>query len=213
MSSLRPRTGLHGYRLLTVGLAVVLLSPAPAEAHVALQAMGSFWSGVAHLLTSFDQVFFFVGLAIWSSLLDRDLGAQMIGAVFVTVFAGVLLGAVVDPQGRFDVGGIVAALLTVVGLAGAARVRLNAVPVLGLASVGGLVAGTAATSGATGMSLGLFSLGGSIASASVLSYAILATRCIRAEWGRIAMRAAASWIAAIGLMLLALAMIPGGGHK
>lgn len=210
MSSPRRRGGVRGCWLLTIGLAA-LLSPAPAEAHVALQAMGSFWSGVAHVLTSFDQVFFFVGLAIWSSFLDKDLDARLIGAVFGAVFAGVLLGAAADPDGRFDVGGIVAALLTLVGLAGATRLRLGAVPVLGFASVGGLAAGAAGAGGAAGMSLGLFSLGGSIASASVLSYALLATRRVGVEWGRIAMRAGASWIAAIGLMLLAFAIRHPGG--
>jgi hypothetical protein len=83
---------------------------------------------------------------------------------------------------------------------------------LGFASVGGLVGGAAGGGGAVGLSLGLFSLGGSIASASVLSYAILATRRVGNEWGRIAMRAGASWIAAIGLMLFALAMVYRGGH-
>jgi urease accessory protein len=210
MLSFRQSSGVGGYWLLTIGLAVLLL-PAPAEAHVALQTMGSFWSGVAHVLTSLDQVFFLIGLAIWTSFLDWDGDARLIAAVFIAVFAGVLLGAAVDPEGRFDLGGIVAALLTAVGLAGAARLRLNAAPVLGFASVGGLVAGAAGGSGATGLSLGLFSLGGSIASASVLSYAILATRRIGPEWARIAMRAGASWIAAIGLMLLAFAMVHRGG--
>jgi urease accessory protein len=211
MSSFRQSSGAGGYWHPTIGLAVLLL-PAPAEAHVALQTMGSFWSGVAHVLTSLDQVFFLIGLAIWTSFLDRDLDTRLIGAVFIAVFTGVLLGAAIDPEGRFDIGGVVAALLTTVGLAGAARLRLNAAPVLGFASVGGLVAGAAGGSGATGLSLGLFSLGGSIASASVLSYAILATRRIGPEWGRIAMRAGASWIAAIGLMLLAFAMVHRGGH-
>jgi hypothetical protein len=62
------------------------------------------------------------------------------------------------------------------------------------------------------MSLSLFSLGGSTASASVLSYVILATRGVGTEWGRIAMRAVASWIAAIGLMLLAFAVRHPGGY-
>jgi hypothetical protein len=38
----------------------------------------------------------------------------------------------------------------------------------------------------------------------VLSYGLLAARRLETEWGRIARRAGASWIAAIGLMVLAL---------
>jgi hypothetical protein len=54
----------------------------------------------------------------------------------------------------------------------------------------------------------LFALGGSIAGASVLSYGLLAARRLDLEWGRIARRAGASWIAAIGLMVLALSFAP-----
>jgi len=38
----------------------------------------------------------------------------------------------------------------------------------------------------------------------VLSYGLLAARPLEAEWGGVARRAGASWIAAIGLMVLAL---------
>ena len=78
---------------------------------------------------------------------------------------------------------------------------------LGVGAAGGLVSGAASSVGTSGLSIGLFSLGGSIASASVLSYGILAARRVETEWGRIALRVAASWIAAIGLMMLAFSSI------
>ncbi len=182
--------------------------PASAEAHVALQSMGSFWSGVAHLLTSLDQVCFLIGLAIWMSFLERRLDTRVIGLVF----AGIFVGAAADPDGRFALGGIVAVLMVVVGLAGAARIRASGIAVLGLASVGGIIAGAASASGATGLSLALFSLGSAIAGASVLSYGLLGARHVDVEWGRIGLRAVASWIGAAGLMLLALSVSHGGGR-
>ena len=188
--------------------AIAALLPAPAEAHVALQSMGSFWSGVAHLLTSLDQVCFLAGLAIWMSFLDRRLDARVIGLAFV----GIFVGAAADPDGRFGLAGLVAALMVVVGLAGAARIRAGAIPLLGLASVGGLIAGAAGASGATGLSLALFSLGSAIAGASVLSYGLLGARRVDVAWGRIALRAVASWIGAAGVMLLALAVSHSGGR-
>ena len=51
---------------LIFGLSLFLV-PATAEAHSAIEGIGSFWSGVVHLLTSFDQLAFLVGLAIWTS--------------------------------------------------------------------------------------------------------------------------------------------------
>ena len=54
----------HTVRLV-LGVAFCLI-PASAEAHTALQGVGSFWSGVVHLLTSLDQLGFLLGLAIWT---------------------------------------------------------------------------------------------------------------------------------------------------
>jgi hydrogenase/urease accessory protein HupE len=190
-----------------IGGAAALI-PRSAEAHVALESMGSFWSGAAHLLTSLDQLCFLVALAIWMSFLDRRLDARAIGLIF----AGIFIGAAAYPDGRFGFAGIIAALMAMVGLAGAIPIRIGAVPVLGIASVGGMIGGAASASGMTGLSLGLFSLGGAIAGASVLSYGLLAARRIDVEWGRIALRAVASWIAAAGLMLLALSVSHGGGR-
>ena len=78
--------------------------------------------------------------------------------------------------------------------------------------VGGLIVGAGAAEATPGLSVALFSVGGSIASASVLSYGLLAARRLDLEWGRIARRAGASWIAAIGLMVLALSFVPPTRH-
>lgn len=169
-----------------------------------LRGIGSFWSGVAHLLTSFDQLGFLLGLAIWTSFQDRRLDARVIVAAFAAALAGMWLGAGLGEWGGQDLAAAVAALMLAVGLAGAARLRVGAVPLLGLALAGGLIGGAASAGAAGGLSAGLFALGGSIAAASVLSYGLLAARRLDAEWGRIARRAGASWIAAIGLMVLAL---------
>src|SRR6516225_8014553 len=82
-------------------LGLPLLSiPVAAEAHTALQGVGSFWSGVAHLLTSLDQLGFLLGLAIWTSFHDRRLDARVIAAAFAAGLVGVWLGARVDAGGR-----------------------------------------------------------------------------------------------------------------
>jgi urease accessory protein len=192
----------HTVRLV-LGVAFCLI-PASAEAHTALQGVGSFWSGVVHLLTSLDQLGFLLGLAIWTSFQDRRLDARVIAAAFVAALAGVWFGASFGEAGRLDLAAAAAALMTAAGLAGAMRLRVGATPVLGLALAGGLVGGAAGADAAAGLSIALFSLGGSIAAASVLSYGLLAARRLETEWGRIARRAGASWIAAIGLMVLAL---------
>jgi hypothetical protein len=102
-----------------------------------------------------------------------------------------------------------AALMLVVGLAGAMRLRVGAVPLISLALAGGLACGAASVDAASDVSVVLFSLGGSVAAASVLSYGLLAARRLESEWGGVARRAGASWIAAIGLMMLAFSV---SGH-
>jgi urease accessory protein len=182
----------------------IWLIPASAEAHTALRGVGSFWSGVAHLLTSLDQLGFLLGLAIWTSFHDRRLDARMIGAAFAAALTGVWLGVSFAEVARLPLAAAAAALMTVVGLGGATRLRVGAAPLLGLALVGGIVGGAASADAMVGLSVVLFSLGGSIATASVLSYGLLAARRLDTDWGRVARRAGASWIAAIGLMVLAL---------
>jgi hydrogenase/urease accessory protein HupE len=193
----------RGWTVLILGACLI---PASAEAHTALQGMGGFWSGVGHLLTSLDQLAFLFGLAIWTSFYRRRTDACVIGIGFVAVFGGAFLGAAIGADTSLDWAAPIAALMTVVGLAGAASLRCGALPLLGVASVGGLVCGAASSLGAVGLSLGLFSLGGSIASASVLSYGLLASRGLEREWGRVVLRVVASWIAAIGLMMLAFSI-------
>ena len=129
-----------------------------------------------------------------------------------TAFIGVFLGVGLGAAARLDMAAALAALMIVVGLAGALRLRAGAVSLLGLAAVGGLIVGAAAAEATPGLSVALFSLGGAIATASVLSYGVLATRRLDLEWGRIARRAGASWIAAIGLMVLALSFVPPTRH-
>jgi urease accessory protein len=195
-----------------LGLPLVLI-PVPAEAHTALQGVGSFWSGVAHLLTSLDQLGFLLGLAVWTSFHDRRLDARVIAAAFAAGFVGVWLGARVDVPERLDFAAATAALMATVGLAGAARLRLGTAPPLALAFIGGLAGSAAGADATAGLSIPLFSLGVAIATASVLSYGLLAARRLDAEWGGVARRAGASWIAAIGLMVLALSFAGRSGRR
>jgi urease accessory protein len=190
------------------GLAVCLI-PVSANAHTALLGVGGFWSGVAHLLTSPDQLALLIGLAIWTSFQNARLDARVIGACFLAVLAGASIGARIIAVTGLSLTPAGAALMLVVGLAGAMRLRVGAVPLISLALAGGLACGVASADAVSNVSGALFSLGGSIAAASVLSYGLLAARRFESEWGGVARRAGASWIAAIGLMMLAFSL---SGH-
>ena len=97
-------------KAIVASLAVYLM-PAPANAHTALLGVGGFWSGVAHLLTSPDQLALLLGLAIWTSFQDERLDARVIGASFVAVLAGALIGAGIFAGTRLNVAPAGAALM------------------------------------------------------------------------------------------------------
>ncbi|HJU18464.1 MAG TPA: hypothetical protein VJ770_18595, partial [Stellaceae bacterium] len=83
-----------------------------------------------------------------------------------------------------------------------------------IAAVGGsVVGGSAAPALAAGLSGALFAIGAATALASVLSYGLIATAKAKADWTLIALRAGASWIAAIGVMIFAFASTQLLGHS
>ncbi|MBV9551843.1 MAG: HupE/UreJ family protein [Alphaproteobacteria bacterium] len=179
-----------------------MCAPAPAEAHTALKSMGAFWSGAAHLLSSLDEIGFLVGLAIWAGFAERRNDPRIVAACFGAVFAGALAAGVSSWQ--LDPSLPTAGLMLAVGVAGAARLRAAPLPVLALAVIGGVLGGIAGGDAATGLSAVLSGLGAAIAAAAVVSYVFIAVRGFNAAWAAIAWRAGASWVAAIGLMILAL---------
>jgi hydrogenase/urease accessory protein HupE len=193
-----------------VGLAVCCV-PGSAEAHAAFKNMGSFWSGVLHPLTSFDQVGFLLGLAIWASFQDPRLDAPVVG----TVFVGSLFGSLVAWRTgwEFDTLLYVSALMVLIGLAGAARLTVGKAPLISVAACGSSLVGIASTGGMGGLTPGLFALGAAVASASVTSYGLIAAARSGPAWVKIAFRASASWITAIGLMVFALEYSRLSGHR
>lgn len=182
--------------------ATVFLTPAVAAAHTAFVALGSFWAGVLHPLTALDEVGVLLGLAAWAGPQPRRRDIGLVGAVLLGCFCGVIAAS--WWRGPFAGEGLTAVLMVVIGVAGALRLPIGGGALAIVALVGGSVLGGASAEGMKGVSLGLFAIGAAVASASVLSYALIAAARANAEWSRIALRAGASWIAAIGLMIAAL---------
>jgi|GEM_PF-1570856 len=178
-------------------------APSPTEAHTAFKSLGSFWSGVVHVLTSFDQLGFLLGLSIWVSLQPRRSDAPVVGALCLSSLFGSLIGW--GSGAQFDPLVYISALMVVVGVAGAAAFNVIGGFLISIAACGGTLIGMASEMGAMGLNIGLVALGGAMAAASVTSYGLIAITPSYPAWGKIALRAGASWIAAIGLMVFALA--------
>ncbi len=187
-------------RRLAIVLACVLL-PLRADAHLNSTGMGPLYDGAAHFLTS---------------------PGDLLSALALAGFAGVR-GAAHARRAMFVLPG--AWLLAALGGSAVPIVAEPAVvPAVWLLALGGLVAldakisprGVAALAAALGLYHGFLNgtgLGPSLVSFTALAglaaavFALVAlvsasVVAIRADWGRIAVRVAGSWIAASGLLWL-----------
>jgi hydrogenase/urease accessory protein HupE len=167
--------------------AAVVLAPSLAQAHLVNSGLGPFYDGILHLLLSPADV---LGL-IAAILLAGLHGAR-----------GSRLTVIVMPLAWF--------------LAGLAGLALPAVPelpwisVLSFALLGGLVAlnpklpaeAVALLAGLFGVLHGL--LNGSALALAVWVVALLVSAWVvtlQADWARIAVRVAGSWVAAVGILM------------
>nr|CAJ01594.1 hypothetical protein orf21 [Methylocapsa acidiphila] len=154
------------------------------------------------MLTSFDQIALLVGLAIWASLQSRRGDAPIVGTLCLGSWAGSL--AVFASAAQFDPLVYASALMVLIGIAGAAALDLGKTTLILIAACCGFLIGLASQMGAEGLQPALFGLGAAIAACSLVSYGFIAIAPSAPNWAKIALRAGASWIAAIGLMVFAL---------
>jgi urease accessory protein len=198
----RTRTG-----ALALGLALAL--PTPAFAHSSIQGVGDFWAGALHLLTSLDQVILTLAVALWAGLQPMRPAAGMLGASFAACALGGSAALALD----VDVSTAVphAGLMVALGLAAAANLPAPAWLCLATAAAGGFLAGLdqGPAGSAAALPIAMALLGCGVALCSLLSNGLLAAFLPRTPPLMIARRAVASWIAAIGVMLLTLALFHG----
>jgi urease accessory protein len=186
---------------LLLSLSVLLcLAPDAAQAHMAWQGGGAFWAGFLHPVTSIDEVCFLVALSIWSTF-NVPVARLWTLAVIATVPAVAAVTLWWSGRELSTLAGM-AALMIVAGLGGAVRLKMPSAMLATVACAGAWLIGSETGQAASGLSPGGFIIGGSL-SPLMLSILLLdGLLYLRAEWQRIACRAVASWIAAIGIMML-----------
>ena len=188
-----------------LAVAALLVQPATAHAHLVNTGLGPFYDGVSHFgLTPED---FLPALAL--AFLAGQRGSRAGRATLIALPGAWLLGGLAGLA--FPTISTATALTTVsfVLLGGlvAAEAPLGPGWVAGLAVVLGLLHGTLNGAAMSEARLGALGLAGIVATLFVVT--ALATAmvvAIRVPWGRIAVRVAGSWIAAVGLLLLGWAL-------
>lgn len=190
-----------GASRMVFAMAALALLPAPANAHLVTTGLGPVYDGITHFMVSFEDLLPVVAMALLAGLNGARSGRVAL-LVLPLAWLGGGLGGVMT--GAMPLTGVVTAVTTLVlgGLVAADR-RLSPAVVAALAGALGLLHGWlngAGIAAANREGLALLGIGGMVFFAVALLAALAAS--VRAEAGRIAVRVAGSWIAAIGLLLI-----------
>jgi hydrogenase/urease accessory protein HupE len=191
-------------RRLVAGAALLLL-PATAQAHLVNTGLGPFYDGVSHCgLTPEDllpalalallagQRGPWVGRVVLFALPGAWLLGGLAGLAFPAISAAMPLATILTTVSFLLLGGLVAA-----------EAPLGAGWVAGLAVALGLLHGFLNGTAMAQANLGALGLAGIVSTLFVaVALAAAMVVAIRVPWGRIAVRVAGSWIAAVGLLLL-----------
>ncbi len=192
-----------------LALLPTLVLSTPAEAHIVASRLGDFYAGALHPLTGL------VDLLLWAAL-GLLAGTQPPGRArwLVPLFPlGLVAGLMVGLRGGIPEGAVLdAGMMVALGglLAAAARLPIQALCALALGlGIWRGVANAAGVASETNVALfaGGFVLAG-YAAVTLASAIVTAFLAPGQGWRGITLRAAGSWIAAIGLMAGGLALRP-----
>jgi urease accessory protein len=180
----------------------LLLWPTGVSAHP-MPGVGDFYAGILHPLTAIESLLPMIALSLFAGQQVRK-SAIIIVAVFpISLMAGAALGGLA--RSPAIAGWINLGSMAVLGLLVAVARPLPAVLVVALSAVLGTTIGLA-----NGAEIGRqvspyrFIPGLALAGLLVVSYGIGCVRALRQPWLQVGFRVLGSWIAAVGILVLAL---------
>jgi hydrogenase/urease accessory protein HupE len=185
-----------------VGAAAALwLLPVPSHAHLVNTGLGPFYDGVSHFALTPEDLLPALALALLAGQRGARAGRLALFALPAAWLVGGLAGLAV-PTVQSAAALTTVSFLALGGLV-AAEARLRPEWVSGLAVVVGLLHGYLNGAAMSEAKLGALGLVGIVSTLFlVVALAAAMVVAIRVPWGRIAVRVAGSWIAAVGLLLL-----------
>ncbi|MEM6906953.1 MAG: HupE/UreJ family protein [Pseudomonadota bacterium] len=193
---------------LALGLALVAL-PAPAEAHLVGTEFGDFYAGALHLLSGPEYLALLLGLAVVVAASPPEAGRWSLAALPLALVPGAVAGLLGDP-----LAGAEAYLAGVIALTGGLGVLARALPGPALAALaaaaGGLIGYENARPGAVAGIDPLIYGAGVVATGTVVGTLAIAFATHYRDWkiwATMAQRALGSWIAAVGMLFLAVTLL------
>jgi hydrogenase/urease accessory protein HupE len=187
--------------------ALLALWPATAEAHLVNTGLGPFYDGVSHFGLTPEDLLPALALALLAGQRGVHAGRAVLFALTSAWFLGGLAGLAV-PTIESATALTTISFLLLGGLV-AAEAPLPPSFTTGLAVVVGLLHGYLNGAAMSQAKLGALGLAGIVGTLFVVTaLAAASVVAIRVPWGRIAVRVAGSWIAAVGLLLLGWSLRP-----
>jgi urease accessory protein len=186
-------------------LAAVLMTAAPAQAHLMNSGFGPFYDGLAHPLISPEDLLPALAVTLLAGLGGARQGRLVLATLPAAWLAGMAAGFVIGLPAA--PAWLIAVLTALVGALVASDLRLPLTALIAIAAGLGALHGydngrdLATTTGAllaiVGIACSLF---------AVVSLVAGQVAALRAQWARLAVRVCGSWIAAIGLLMLGWSM-------
>jgi hydrogenase/urease accessory protein HupE len=181
--------------------ALILLWPSISRAHLVNTGLGPFYDGVSHLAMSPDDLLSAVALALLAGLSGAQAGRNVLFLLPPIWLLGGLFGLRMEQEVSLALFSILTFLVT--GALVALDRKLHLMLILSLTGCFGILHGFlngTAVSQAGGGFLALFGISIAVFVLTALFSALVVS--LQAQWSRIAVRVAGSWIAAIGLLML-----------
>lgn len=186
-------------------LAALLSGRCPAEAHLMNSGFGPFFDGLAHPFLTLEDLLPVIALALLAGLRGAPGGRRVVFALPLAWLLGMVGAGLI----QFSAGPLWLAcvLTTLLGVLVAADRPWPLAMVAGLAALVGVTHGFGNGQELAGVSGGSLAMAGIVCALFAIS-ALLAGQVavVRAQWARMAVRVAGSWIAAVGLLMFGWTM-------
>jgi urease accessory protein len=199
MTDNRPRLPLKPLSALAFGVGVALIS-SQAEAHLVTTGLGPVYDGISHFALAPEDLIPVLALGLLAGLRGKEHGRRMLVVLPAAWLLGGLVGLAAGAPASTSVSWIPFVLIG--GLV-ATDVQLSVRVTMALSALLGLFHGYQNGAAMEQAGPGVLGLAGIAANVFVLVTLIAAfVITLRADWTRIGVRVAGSWVAAIGLLLL-----------
>lgn len=183
----------------------VLGVPSRADAHMMSTGLGPLYDGLAHLFVSPEDLLPVIALALLAGLRGAAAGRAVLFSLTAAWLAGGAASALVSLPALPPAAG--AAVTVALGAMVAADAKLPRGVLAGAAAVLGLTIGAGSSLAHVPLGVAaLFAIGGTASSFVVAALVAGQVATVDAPAGRVAVRVAGSWIAAIGLLMLGWAL-------